>query len=95
MISDTTKLPPPWTDISSHPQGTTDRTPKTWEAKFGQLRLIVTRHVHHHPDRWLARCEPFFILTELESTRIDEAVEEATGMLHQAVADVMAALERR
>lgn len=49
-----------WKDISSFSQGQKDRTPTTFEAKFGKLRLVVTRHIHHEPTDWLIRCDPFF-----------------------------------
>jgi hypothetical protein len=69
-------------DVTSHSQGTKDRTPRTWEAKIGCVRLTVTRHIHYAPDEWIARSHPSIIDMELlQSKDIEEAKDEAVELL--------------
>lgn len=69
-------------DVTSHSQGIKERTPRTWEAKIGCVRLTVTRHVHYALDEWIARSHPNIIDMELlQSKDIDEAKDEAVELL--------------
>ena len=69
-------------DITSHSQGTKDRTPRTWEAKIAGVRLTVTRPIHYAPDEWVARSHPSIIDMELlQSKDIAEAQDEAVELL--------------
>ena len=70
-----------WKDETSYSRNETNRTPKTWVAKVGSLRLYVTRHIDHGENDWLCSCDPFFDIRMLESKEIDEAKAEAVVLL--------------
>jgi hypothetical protein len=70
-----------WNDISSFSKGDTDRTPKSWDIIAGNVRLVVTRHIHY--DGWVTRCEPFFGIRQLESDAVEEAKKEAKALLRR------------
>ena len=46
-------------DVTSFSQGATDRTPRTFVAEAGDLRIVVTRHIDY-PGQWVLQCDPFF-----------------------------------
>jgi hypothetical protein len=88
-------LPLPWKNITSYSQRDTDRTPKTWEASFGKLRVCVTRHIDYPPDVWLLRCHGLGIERRLASPKIEEAACQARAIvqshLEQMLRDVISA----
>ena len=49
-----------WKDITSYSRGQVDRTPTTFSAQCGPMRLVVTSGHIHYPGRWVAHCFPIF-----------------------------------
>lgn len=77
-----------WTDITSRSRGETDSTPRTWETRIGTLRLVVTRHIHHEPDDWVAVSE-IFDKRQLTAKNIDDAKKEALELVREWCRAVM------
>jgi hypothetical protein len=80
-----------WTDITSYSQGDRDRTPRSWEARCGNLRLIVTRH--HGLEGWFTTVNGFYSMASLGSTEIAEAKAEAIQRLKHELLSSLQALE--
>lgn len=73
-------LPHPWKDISSYSKNE-DRTPRTWEAHFGEFKLVLTRHIHHAPDVWVTSCDGLFDRLEMTNKDLHGAAQEAKRKL--------------
>jgi hypothetical protein len=83
-------------DITSHPHGAKDRTPKSWEAEIGCVRLRVTRHIHYGADQWIATSVPYILDMELlQSKDIDEAKAEAIALLSARCNAIVLQIEKR
>jgi hypothetical protein len=91
------RLVSPWRDVTSFSQGTKDRTPRTWCAKFGRFKVTLTRHIHHEPDAWVATCEGVFDRREMASKDVREAACQAKAMLQveleTAISEILGANE--
>lgn len=87
-------MPLIWKDISSRSQGQVDKTPTTWEARFGDFRLVLTHHIAA-PGRWVLKCDPIF--THLPFADIDwdiEAVKaDAASLIAKALRSSLSELE--
>ncbi|MBS1199190.1 MAG: hypothetical protein H6R18_2975 [Proteobacteria bacterium] len=81
-----------WKDKSSFSQGDKVRTPKSFEARAGSLRITVTRHIHHDPADWVLICEPWFSQTVISTGTADEAKEAAVIAVRKKLAETLAAL---
>ena len=80
-----------WKDISSFSKNDKDRTPTTFELQAGDVRLVVTRHIHH-PGAWVAICEPFFRCKELDCEDIERAKEEAITVVRHKLGNSLCGL---
>lgn len=49
-----------WKDITSYSKDEKDRTPRSFAANVGGLRIIVTRHFYAKKDEWVLFCSPWF-----------------------------------
>lgn len=65
-----------WKDDTIYSQSDADRTPRTWTARVGDLKIVVTRHINHDPDRWLLRTD-WFGDRLLDSRDVEEAKRQA------------------
>lgn len=74
-------LPPPWRDVTSYSQSDKDRTPRTWEVRFGGLRITVTRHIDYKKDQWLLCCNNLNLKRPLASKDVKEAACQAKAMV--------------
>ena len=72
-----THLPPPWKDVTSYARGDTKRIPVSWEIEQGNLRIVVSRHIHYGPDAWTVTCYPVLDTKGLNSKVLAEAATEA------------------
>lgn len=64
--------------------------PRTWVIRFGWLRVIVTRHIHHPPDAWLLVCDAMNIdYRDLESSDLAEAQRRALEIVGKRLKDAM------
>lgn len=81
-----------WKDTTSYSRGG-DRSPQTYTARVGKLRLVVTRH-RDYPGRWVADCPPFMRLHVLRSGTADEAKREALDILKIHIEDILADVEQ-
>lgn len=82
-----------WKDVTSFSQGDTDRTPRSWTANAGRIRIDVHRHIHYPPDVWLLSCDALRIdNNELPSRDIEDAKCEAVavvrGLLEAAIGEM-------
>lgn len=66
-----------WKDVSSYRQREQDRTPNTFHADAGGIRISVHRHIHYKPTDWLLTAQPWFNCTVLKSISADGAKLEA------------------
>jgi hypothetical protein len=82
-------LPLPWKNITSYSQRDTDRTPKTWEARFGKLRVCVTRHIDYPKDVWLLRCHDLGLERQLASPKIEEAACQARAIVQSHLEEML------
>lgn len=83
-----------WNDESSFGKSDTDRTPNSWTAKAGKLRIHIHRHIHYPKDTWLLTCAPFFDKKVLESKDADEVKAESIKLVRcelKIVSDVFGA----
>jgi len=51
-----------WKDVSSYSRGDREKgiPPSSYELEVGNLKLVVTRHVHYDPTDWVLRMEGVF-----------------------------------
>lgn len=75
------RLVSPWRDVTSFSQNAKDRTPRTWNAKFGAFNLVLTRHMDYAPDQWTAYCHGVFPQRAMASKDVGEAACQAKAML--------------
>jgi hypothetical protein len=75
------RLVSPWHDATSFSQNANDRTPRTWNAKFGVFNLVLTRHLDYAPDQWTAYCHGVFPQRAMASKDVREAACQAKAML--------------
>lgn len=82
-----------WQNVTSYSRSDLDRTPRSWEAKIGPVRLTVHRWMHGKADEWFASASPgLFELRPLKSRGVDESKAEAVEMLHQWCLSVLRAM---
>lgn len=48
-----------WKDVSSFARGEKDRTPISWELRFGDFRMSLSHHIDS-PGEWVLKCPPMF-----------------------------------
>jgi hypothetical protein len=82
-----------WKDISSHSQGDTDRTPKTWRVNVDEFRITVTRHINYAPGDWLLICQPFAGMRRLAATEIESAKSEAIAFVRDRLQSALTELQ--
>lgn len=100
---DLPRLVSPWRDVTSFSQNAKDRTPRTWNAKFGAFSLVITRHMDYAPDQWTAYCHGVFPQRAMASKDVREAACQAKAMLQveleTAISEILGAnapdVERR
>jgi hypothetical protein len=71
----------PWKNVTSYSQGDKERKPRTWEARFGGLRIVVTRHMDYEKDQWVLRCHDLHLERLLASKDVKEAACQARAMV--------------
>lgn len=74
-----------WEDITSHSRNQTDRSPRTWMLKAGDLRIIVTRLHGCDQSKWFLRCYPFFDAEQLVPTDTELAKQSAVDLVKQKI----------
>jgi len=79
-----------WRDISSYSQGDKVRTPHSFEARAGGVRIVVTRR--HGCDGWFLNCDPWFSLHEMGEMSADEAKRVGTNLVRSAAKEFAAAM---
>jgi len=80
-----------WKNVTSYSRGEKDRTPRVWDARIGQFRLSVHRHIYFKPDVWLCSCHGICDCQPLESKDIDQAKVEALQMFRAILAKAIEA----
>ncbi len=74
-----------WKDCTSWKKSDKDKSvARSWELYAGGERLVVTRHIHYEPDRWVYR-DAFGTESPLESKGIDDAKKEAIEKYHDKI----------
>jgi len=71
-----------WKDTTGYSQGR-ERIPTTWSAKFGVFGITVTSSHIHYKGQWIARCEPFFDVRELDVSSKEEAQAKAIALVRE------------
>ena len=66
-----------WKDITTYRNGEKDRTPTTFSAKCGPMRLVVTSSHIHYPGKWVAHGFPIFENKAITATSCEGAQVEA------------------
>ena len=79
-----------WKDISSFSQGDKVRTPTTFEARIGPVRVVVTRR--QKCDGWYLNCDPWHSLKPLGEMSADEAKRVAGRQIRSDARALMEAL---
>lgn len=82
-----------WKDETTHYQGDKEREPRTWAAHAGDLKIVVTRHRDHEPDRWLLRTQ-WFGDWLLDARDADEAKREAIAWVKRRIDAISSKLAR-
>ena len=82
-----------WKDISSFSQSDKVREPRTFEARFGALRIVVTRHIHHSATDWVLICAPWFDNVVIGSGTSDEAKQSALLAIKNKVSSILRELD--
>ena len=77
-----------WKNATSYSRDDKDRTPRTWEARLGCVRICVTRR--HGLPGWFLICEPWHSLKMLGEISDDEAKKLAETLI---AADARALME--
>lgn len=76
-----------WTDVTSHGQRDTDRTPRAWARFVGKLRIVV----HRYADLpgWHVTCNAICIKCRgLAKDDIEDAKEEALRFIGRHLAQL-------
>lgn len=83
-----------WEDVTSYSRNERGSgvQPRSWSAKFGQITLTVTRHIHYPQDVWLAYCGRLFEHTPLASKVLSEAQCQAVAKLQSLLEESVKAL---
>lgn len=79
-----------WKDITSYSRDDKERTPQTWEARLGGVRVCVTRR--HGLTGWYLICEPWHSLKSLGDISADEAKKTAGRQIRSDARALMEAL---
>lgn len=82
-----------WKNTTTYSQGEKDRTPRTYEARAGVIRIVVTRHIHFDASAWVLSAHPFFDLHELASSEVEDAKREAMKLVRGALSNAMNQLD--
>lgn len=53
-----------WKDVTGYSQGDRLKQPKSWELRFGNMRIVLTQHISE-PGVWFTKCEPFYDLHQI------------------------------
>lgn len=84
-----------WKDVTSYTLSQTDRTPTSFEAICGPLRLVIVSNHLHYPGGWLACCYPLFQDKQLPDAKTQEdAQAEIVGLAREWLASAEAALNQ-
>lgn len=81
-----------WKDATSYSRGQVDRTPTTFAARCGPMRLVVTSSHLHYPGEWVAHAFPLFENKALAATTREEAQAEVVQMVHDWLSAAAAGL---
>lgn len=81
-----------WKDTTSYSRGQVDRTPTTFAAQCGPMRLVVTSGHIHYPGKWVAHGFPLFENKALAAKTREEAQAEAVQMAHDWLSAAAAGL---
>ena len=65
-----------WKDTTNYSRGQVVRTPTTFSAQCGPMRLVVTSGHIHYPGKWVAHGFPLFENKALIATSREEAQAE-------------------
>jgi hypothetical protein len=78
-----------WKDITSYSRNEQTREPRTWEARAGHFRLIITKGHIHHPNEWVLHVYPGL----LEAQSIGSNKLALAAAQHKAVLTLRKLLE--
>jgi hypothetical protein len=81
-----------WKDETSYSRGENPRVPKTFVARCGPLKLVVTCGHIHSPGRWVAHCHPIFDTKTIDATSREEAQAEVVRLAREWLSAAAAAL---
>jgi hypothetical protein len=81
-----------WKDTTSYSYGKVDRTPTTFSAQCGPMRLVVTSGHIHCPGKWVAHAFPLFENKALEAATREEAQAETVQMVRNWLSAATAGL---
>ena len=82
-----------WNDVSSYSRGQVDRTPNTFSAQCGPMRIVVlTGHIYY-PGKWVAHAFPLFESKLLSAVTLEEAQAEAVRMASEWLASALEGLK--
>lgn len=68
------------------------RTPRTWEAAVGPIRVWVLRHILYASDEWVIGASALVITHAAKSKDLEGAKAEAVAELRRIVAQIVEAL---
>lgn len=86
-----------WKDVTSYSRDDKEKTPTTYESKFGDLRLVITCSHIHDRGNWRVICRPFFerfIDKRVEDYNVEQIQEIAVSMLREKIDRINEALEK-
>lgn len=81
-----------WKDATSYIRGQVDRTPDTFSAQCGPMRLVVTSGHIYYPGKWVAHAFPLFENKTLTATTREEAQDEVVQMVRDWLSAAAAGL---
>ena len=88
-------MKPKWEDASHYSRDDKERVPHTFEVRFADVRVAVTRWIHGEPDRWYLICPEADMSHELLRSRdLKEAKHEALRLIHIVFSRRMRALDK-
>jgi len=81
-----------WKDTTSYSRDK-ERIPTTWSFDLGEgMRITVTSGHIHYKGEWIARCEPFFDIRQLDVKNKEEAQSKAMGLVREKLGRISAAI---
>ena len=89
-----------WEDATSYSQRDPyPRVPRSWRIRLTRdvVLTVVSEHIYY-PGKWVARCEPWFDMRDLNIPATidndDEAQRAALALVRQKIAELSAAIAK-